>query len=686
MRFRRFSFIMNMKNMEIDPFKRSSPEASSHDEDSSSESSSKKKKKSRRLPLFHAETESKEEPAKEADEKTSKEDATALWQKLINQATETTAEKSEGQAPTTEKEADKAEAAAEKAAAATAALDKTAAETAAETNEAADDVPLESLTGEEQAAVTAEYIAARRAEIASEQAQAADSTAGEEQAERAADLALLDAMQHMLERTTAAQPDGEIQKPLQDAYEATMQRLAELAPSDEPEHEIEDPVPLPPDAIPQPQDFPHFEGTANKDAATPEDAAAAAAAVWQRSGSGGTHHPAGGGGAGAGGFGGTHGANIPAGPGSVGGNVIFSRPNVLPVAPRVSTTETVDDRRNYTGTALLLGGVVGYLVGRRRGRIKTEKRLKTVEKKLTGEVKAVRQQVAEKEQQIRKLARETFQQKRRALPSEAPIAAAGVAPAVLLAERPAEKPAEAALPAARRAETVQASYGAEKMAPLGRPERQPALRDERLGLGVLTLRAAETAPAQARNLEAASDLKSLKKETNAAAERLTKQQRPEQEVPKNSATMDRTELLQTSGEIRVGATNLRRVYETNLISEQGLRRLVAVHERGGNVREVLEQELTEKEMSFERDPRLRNRSRSMVGALASSAVVRKQIDEPSDSAPASAGDSQSAPGANKQNSEDQGKQTAQKATMTAGIAMAIVLAVLLYLLFTGRSL
>jgi hypothetical protein len=148
--------------------------------------------------------------------------------------------------------------------------------------------------------------------------------------------------------------------------------------------------------------------------------------------------------------------------------------------------------------------------------------------------------------------------------------------------------------------------------------------------------------------------------------------------------MNREELLKTGGEISVGATNLRRVYETQLISEQGLRRLVAVHERGGDVREVLEQELIEKETSYERDPRLRNRSRSMMGMVASAAVVRAEIDQASTSK--AAGDSQSDETNPENSSKNPVSQPTQRATITAGIAMAVILAVLLYLLFTGRSL
>ena len=71
---------------------------------------------------------------------------------------------------------------------------------------------------------------------------------------------------------------------------------------------------------------------------------------------------------------------------------------------------TVDDvqriERSAAGRGLLVGGILGYLIGRRRGRIKTEKRLKTVQDRLEKQVAAIQQKIEEKEVAIRQLARE----------------------------------------------------------------------------------------------------------------------------------------------------------------------------------------------------------------------------------------------------------------------------------------
>jgi hypothetical protein len=72
------------------------------------------------------------------------------------------------------------------------------------------------------------------------------------------------------------------------------------------------------------------------------------------------------------------------------------------------------------------------------------------------------------------------------------------------------------------------------------------------------------------------------------------------------ASMNRSELINISEGINIDGTTLRHVYETHLIGENGLRRLVYEHMQGGNLQEALHHEVLEHQTDFERDPRLRH--------------------------------------------------------------------------------
>lgn len=72
------------------------------------------------------------------------------------------------------------------------------------------------------------------------------------------------------------------------------------------------------------------------------------------------------------------------------------------------------------------------------------------------------------------------------------------------------------------------------------------------------------------------------------------------------SSMSRSELLDISEEIIIDNTTLRHVYDTHLIGENGLRRLVYEQMRGGDLRQALHHEILEHETGFERDPQLRH--------------------------------------------------------------------------------
>jgi hypothetical protein len=127
------------------------------------------------------------------------------------------------------------------------------------------------------------------------------------------------------------------------------------------------------------------------------------------------------------------------------------------------------------------------------------------------------------------------------------------------------------------------------------------------------------------------------------------------------------------------------VYETNLITEQGLRRLVGDFERGANVQAALQRELIEKEMSYERDPRLRNRS--LVGSLAAANAVQNDSDSLEVAAAASDDDSGEDKVPDAAASGPARKTTAsnqQVASYAAAAALVVIIAILLVVLFTTK--
>ncbi len=91
---------------------------------------------------------------------------------------------------------------------------------------------------------------------------------------------------------------------------------------------------------------------------------------------------------------------------------VIGRPAAGPIASNLpspnlnSAPQSEINERYYArrrGADLLVGGVIGYLIGRRRGRIKTEARLLPVQEKLEKEVKDLHEKISAREDKIRKL-------------------------------------------------------------------------------------------------------------------------------------------------------------------------------------------------------------------------------------------------------------------------------------------
>jgi hypothetical protein len=92
--------------------------------------------------------------------------------------------------------------------------------------------------------------------------------------------------------------------------------------------------------------------------------------------------------------------------------------------------------------------------------------------------------------------------------------------------------------------------------------------------------------------------------------------------------MNRVDLLKISQKMFVEGTSLRQIYETHLVGEKGLRRLVTEYLKGGDVQKVLRKEIVEREIDFERDPIMRDlASTSSADSRSSSAVLQQMINQ-----------------------------------------------------------
>ncbi len=269
-----------------------------------------------------------------------------------------------------------------------------------------------------------------------------------------------------------------------------------------------------------------------------------------------------------------HGPSGPFGPGSFGstaGGSPGASFNIAPVAP----THTVEYRRGSPVGPALVGGVVGYLVGRRRGRIKTEKRLLPVQKKLQKEVVALQSQLQQKEARVRAIAATKVQENLKPLVERAPVPAA-----VNYVDRVLAKVPERSTSAVRT------------LAPEAHQLHGKSHAPEQIGH---VLVGAESFGQLLKGPEPVQRAKSFEK--------------PQESLPgveKNIDTLNRVDLLKLSERIIIDGASLRQIYETRLVGEKGLRRLVKEHLKGGDVKKALRREIVEREIDFERDPGLRD--------------------------------------------------------------------------------
>jgi hypothetical protein len=261
-----------------------------------------------------------------------------------------------------------------------------------------------------------------------------------------------------------------------------------------------------------------------------------------------------------------------------------------------ATREYYEDNSN-----VIAGLIIGYLIGRRRGRKKTEKRLIPIQKKLEKQVGQLEQNLLASEYRVKQLVTKSNKDSKTRFYKEQHQ----------IFNKDNLKSA-AALPTSIRLEEI-------------RPLQRVKAPEARL------LHAAKPAPERIGRLLVETEI-----HTKARVEQHKPETRPKEVIKtefksiglKQVETMNRVDLLKISQKMFVEGTSLRQIYETHLVGEKGLRRLVTEYLKGGDVQKVLRKEIVEREIDFERDPIMRDlASTSSADSRSSSAVLQQMINQ-----------------------------------------------------------
>lgn len=223
--------------------------------------------------------------------------------------------------------------------------------------------------------------------------------------------------------------------------------------------------------------------------------------------------------------------------------------------------------RTALAQGLLVGGIIGYLIGRRRGRIKTEKRLLPIQEKLEKQVEGLQSAIIAKEQTVRRMAAERANE--------------------LTTQEEKEKFANRLA----RAEDIRAkAEAARREKQTNRQKITETARQERLGQMLVEAPTAVIAGTAAA----------------AGFERGVHASRSEVDFSKKVENYTEPELRLAAEKIRIDGTTLKELWDGGRLNERAVKRVMQEFIEGRSVRAALTKELLEHDLRIEKDPKLRD--------------------------------------------------------------------------------
>lgn len=259
----------------------------------------------------------------------------------------------------------------------------------------------------------------------------------------------------------------------------------------------------------------------------------------------------------------------------------------------ITTADSLHRERVAQGRGLLVGLLVGHFIGKRRGRIKSEKILLPVQRKLEKQITDLQESITQKEQHIKSLVRDKFASIKSHPERQKFIDK-------MSETRQATKPADRQEIKLTNTAVVQAASPEAVSKPVTRYAEAAIIGSRAVGElvagGVLLAAVSPNIPKHHNSIETIKDPEKL---------RTPFDQPPVIRFDKKVEDFSRTELLQTAQKIKIEGVNLKEMLELGRMNELGLRRIVKEFLEGGSISAVLSKELQEKELKFERDPRLR---------------------------------------------------------------------------------